>query len=87
MEKYWATEVALTLAMLTANLASLFRRACLHLRENRRMRYVIQNFIVLPARYLNSKNEEPDRLILYAKGRKRRWLTELFDPGKVIVKT
>ena len=55
MKDYWATEVALTLAMLTANLASLFRRSCW--------------------------------LILYVKGRKRKWLSELFDPNKIIVQS
>lgn len=41
MKNYWATEVALTLAMLTANLASLFRRTCLHLSKNHRIQYIL----------------------------------------------
>ena len=87
MKDYWATEVALTLAMLTANLASLFRRSCLHLRKNHRMQYILQHVLVVPSRYLSNKNEEPDRLILYVKGRKRKWLSELFDPNKIIVQS
>lgn len=85
MKDYWATEVALTLAMLTANLASLFRRTCLHLRKNHRMQYILQHVLVVPARYLSNKNQEPDRLILYVKGRRRKWLSELLDPNKIIV--
>lgn len=87
MKDYWATEVALTLAMLTANLASLFRRSCLHLRKNHRMRYILEHVLVVPTRYLSNQNEEPDRLILYVKGRKRKWLSELFNPDKIIVKS
>ena len=87
MKNYWATEVALTLAMLTANLACLFRRSCLHLRKNHRMQYILQHVLVVPSRYLSNKNEEPDRLILYVKGRKRKWLSELFDPNKIIVQS
>ena len=87
MEDYWATEVALTLAMLTANLASLFRRTCLHLRKKHRMQYILQHVLVVPVRYLSNKNEDPDSLILYVKGRKRKWLSELFDPNKIIVQS
>lgn len=85
MKDYWATEVALTLAMLTANLASLFRRTCLHLRKNHRMRYLLQHALVVPAKYLEGRSQKPDRLILYVKGRRRKWLSELFDPNKITV--
>ena len=87
MKDYWATEVALTLAMLTANLASLFRRTCLHLRKKHRMQYLLQHVLVVPARYLSNTKEEPDRLILYVKGRKRKWLSELFDPNKISIQS
>ena len=76
----------LSLAMLTANLATLFRRGCLHLRKNHRMRYVLQHVLVVPARYLCSKKEDPDRVILYVKGRRRKWLAALFDPESLVGK-
>lgn len=85
MKDYWATEIALTLAMLTANLASLFRRACLQLRKNHRMRYILQHVLLAPARYLKSRSNESDRLVLYVKGRKRKWFSVLFDSNKIAV--
>lgn len=85
MKDYWATEVALTLAMLTANLASLFRKACLQLRKNHRMQYILQHVLVAPARYLESQSNEPDRLVLYVKGRRRKWFSALFDPNKITI--
>ena len=51
------------------------------------MQYILQHVLVAPARYLSNKNEEPNRLILYVKGRKRKWLSELFDPNKIIVQS
>lgn len=87
MKDYWATEVALTLAMLTANLVSLFRRTCLYLTKHHRMRYVLQHVLVIPARYLSNPAEGPDRLILNVKGRRRKWLSEFFDPSKVVIQS
>lgn len=87
MKDYWATGVALSLAMLTANLSTLFRRTYLPLRKKHRMQYILQHVLVAPARYLSNKNEEPNRLILYVKGRKRKWLSELFDLNKIIVQS
>ena len=51
------------------------------------MQYILQHVLVVPARYLSNKNEEPDRLILYVKGRKLKWLSEFFDPNKIIVQS
>ena len=47
MKDYWAIEVAFTLTMLTVNLASLFRRTCLHLRKKHHMQYILLHVLVV----------------------------------------
>lgn len=47
----------------------------------------VDSTVVVPARYLLNKNEETDRLILYVKGRKRKWLSGLFYLNKIIIQS
>lgn len=73
MKDYWATEVALTLAMLTANQASLFRKTCPHLRKNHRIQYILQHVLVVPARYLSNKYKKPWNLAAIGTGVPNDW--------------
>lgn len=47
----------------------------------------VDSTVVVPARYLSNKNEETDRLILYVKGRKRKWLSGFFYLNRIIIQS